>query len=244
MMMTSKKSKLASLICLLVTSMAIALSMFYFGYVRFNYVDISEFPVQGLDVSHHQGAIDWKKAKNSRFKFVFIKATEGGDFVDPKLNYNRGNASKNGFLVGAYHFFTFRKPGAEQARNFIAAVPNDKKSLPPVIDLEFMGNSETRLSREELRKELSDFIGIVEARYNKKPILYTTYEFYEFYLEGYSDRYLIWIRDIFKKPDFINWTFWQYANRARIEGIEQYVDLNVFNGSEDEFNNLFHGNDN
>ncbi len=243
--MTALKQRTV-LILIIITALltAIAAALFYYGWLRFNYVSFDEFPVQGLDVSHHQGKIDWEKVKNTGFKFVFIKATEGGSFVDPRFRYNRENAGKNGLIVGAYHYFTFRKTGAEQAKNFIATVPYDNTSLPPVVDLEFMGNSGNRLTRQALHRELSDFIGIVEKKYRKRPVLYSTYEFYDYYLAGAFKDHPLWIRDIFKRPGLIdkrNWTFWQYANRARVDGIPNYVDLNVFNGNEEKFT-VFPGN--
>ncbi len=240
-MRTKINKYLIILTCFFLLSTIVFLLLFYYGYLRFNYVNLVRFPIQGLDVSHHQGKIEWNKLDISKFKFVFIKSTEGGNLVDPKFQFNWINAHNNGFFVGAYHFFTFKKSGMEQAHNFINTVPNNIKSLPPVVDLEFMGNSKIKLSKSKLFNELSNFINIVEKQYHKKPILYSTYEFYEYYLIGHFNNYPIWIRDIFKKPKLIdnrNWTFWQYANRARIPWIENYVDLNVFNGNEDEFINF------
>ena len=233
--------KILFLVSCILASSAVVGFLFYFGYLRFNYVDVAEFPVQGLDVSHHQGSIDWEKVGRGNFRFAFIKATEGGSHVDSRFRFNWVNARKNGLCVGAYHFFTFKKSGREQARNFVAAVPRDNASLPPVVDLEFMGNGGNRLSGKELLVRLSDFLHVVENHYHKKPILYTTHEFYEYYLAGRFTEYPLWVRDIFRRPRLIDgrtWSFWQYANRARVNGIKKYVDLNAFNGSEREFHKL------
>ena len=65
---------------------------FQWGFLRFNYPDQTVYPVQGLDVSHHQGEIDWQainaQADQPKYRFVFIKATEGGDFKDPRFVRN------------------------------------------------------------------------------------------------------------------------------------------------------------
>jgi len=212
--------------------------LFLHGYLRFNYVSFKRFPIQGLDVSHHQGHIKWNELQNSNYKFVFIKATEGADFVDPKFHYNWENARKNGFYVGAYHFFTLNKTGVDQANNFANTVPFNSKSLPPVIDLEFMGNNKNHFSKLELVNELNAFITIIEKKYHKKPVLYSTYEFYDYYLFENYNNYTIWIRDIFREPELSDnkqWTFWQYTNRARIEGIQNFVDLNAFHGGMEDF---------
>jgi lysozyme len=226
---------------LIALSIIFVLLLFYFGYIRFNYVGFERFPVQGLDVSHHQGRINWNVLRKGTYRFVYIKATEGAGFVDPQFSQNREAAIRNGFFVGAYHFFTMNKTGEKQALNFTRIVPRDAYALPPVIDLEFMGNSERHFSKSELVKELNIYISIIEKVYLKKPVLYSTYEFYDFYLSGSFDAYPIWIRDIFHEPKLIAkrpWTFWQYANRAKVEGIETFVDLNVFNGTMDDMRKL------
>src|SRR3990172_4519727 len=94
------------------------------------------YPVVGIDVSNHQGVIDWPKVRASGIAFAYIKATEGGDFRDKSFERNWQDSAKAGMPRGAYHFFTACKSGAEQAGNFIAAVPRESGSLPPVIDVE------------------------------------------------------------------------------------------------------------
>lgn len=215
---------------------------FYTGYLRFNYPSYKDFPIQGIDVSHHQKNITWKKINKEKVKFVYVKATEGGDFKDKNFVYNWSEAKKNNFVVGAYHFFTFCKSGKEQAQNFIETVPKHKEDLPPVIDLEFGGNCKLLKSSEELMAEIDTIELILFKHYQKKTILYVTEEFYNKFLVG---KYLdnpIWFRDIYKRPQIIDnrkWLIWQYANRGHLEGIETYVDLNVFNGTEKEFKELF-----
>lgn len=220
---------------LLIAAMAVILALAYGSYTlglwRVHYPALNEFPVHGLDVSHHQGEIRWDEIPKDRFGFVFIKATEGGDFKDTKFLQNWRDARRAGFKVGAYHFFTLCKPGFEQAKNFMQTVPREPKALPPVIDLEYVGNCSKRPTREEFIKELDTYNRLVYAHYRQKPIIYTTYEFYRDYLDGtpYQD-YAIWIRDIWTKPKpeaFSNLRFWQYADNARIAGIDVPVDLNV-----------------
>lgn len=80
-------------------------------------------------------------------------------------------------------------------------------------------------------------IDLLTKKYNKTPILYVTYDTYNTFVKGYFDDCNIWIRDIIKPPkleDERKWTFWQYSNRGRIKGIGTYVDINVFNGTEED----------
>jgi len=215
--------------------------LIYRGYIRFNYPSSTEFPIQGIDVSNHQKEIEWNKINKNDVRFVFIKATEGGDFKDKKFEFNWKESKKNKFDVGAYHFFTFCKSGREQAKNFIETVPVEKGSLPPVIDLEFVGNCKIKKNKEEILAEVDTLQQLLQQNYLKKPIFYVTEDFYnEFLVDKFSDN-PIWFRDIYKKPNLKGnrkWLFWQFGNRGHLKGIDTYVDLNVFNGNENEFKKL------
>src|SRR5690348_13539944 len=136
---------------------AVVIALGYLYYANFA-PEGSHYPVRGIDVSHHQGPIDWPRVARSGISFAFLKATEGGTHVDENFRENFEEARAAGVAVGAYHFFTFCKSGAEQAANFIAAVPHEAKTLPPVVDIEFGGNCATRPSVDELAKELGDFL--------------------------------------------------------------------------------------
>jgi lysozyme len=232
---------LTTVILSLLLLLTIIALLFYFGILRFNYPSHEEFPVHGLDISHHQKKISWSKIDKNTYAFIFIKATEGGNYVDENYRENITGAKRAGFSVGAYHFFTFRKKGIQQAENFINTVSPKDIDLPPVIDLEYIGNSTDRKSRDALKRELLAYISRIESAYGQKPILYTTYEFYDYYLKGNFYQYPLWIRDIFKRPSdskINSWLFWQYSNRGNVTGIEEFVDLNVFHGNRNQFQEL------
>ncbi|PSB01432.1 lysozyme [Merismopedia glauca CCAP 1448/3] len=215
--------------------------LFYFGIVRANYVSRDRFPIQGIDVSNHQGKIDWLQVKKQGVDFVYIKATEGGDFRDTQFLNNWQSAEQVGITRGAYHFFTFCKNGREQANNFIQTVPKSKGTLPPVIDLEFGGNCRLRSTKSGVVTELKQFMDIVEKTYHQKPIVYATQSAYDTFMSGNFPEHQIWIRDIWQQPtlkDRRNWTFWQYGNRGSIKGINGFVDLNVFDGNQKQFKRL------
>jgi lysozyme len=200
--------------------------------------DSTKYPIQGIDISHHQGTIDWQALKQEgNIQFVFMKATEGGDFKDSKFQYNWKAAKEFGIRRGAYHFYSFCKSGAEQAANFIASVPVDKNALPPVVDLEFLGSCKKRPPVQEAIKELQIFLDLLEKQYGKRPILYTTYTFYGVYLKEDLTSYDLWIRDTQKEPILENrpWKFWQFSNRGTRKGIKGRVDLNVFHSTSQAF---------
>src|SRR5687768_6999295 len=135
-----------------------------------------EFPVQGIDVSHHQGVVDWHRLPAQGVDFAYIKATEGEDHRDRLFAANWAAAGASGIRRGAYHFFTLCRPGAAQAANFIAAVPAEADALPPAVDLEYGGNCAARPARAALLRELKAFIGAVERQSGKRAILYLTEE--------------------------------------------------------------------
>ena len=192
--------------------------------------DRARYPVRGIDVSHHQGAIDWRAVASDDVAFAYLKASEGGDHRDRRYAQNRRDARAAGLAVGAYHFFTWCKPGAEQARNFIDAVPRDADALPPALDLEFGGNCGRSPSGAELRRELDAYLTAVEAAYGKPVLLYVTPEFLAAH-RGDLPPHALWRRSIVRLPDAgTPWAFWQYHNRGRVRGIAGPVDLNVFEG--------------
>lgn len=217
---------------------SVLIASIYFGYLRFNYPSEKEYPIKGIDISHHQNKIDWKLVKEQKIQFAFIKATEGGDFIDKRFNENWREAKTNGIDVGAYHFFTFCRDPKEQANNVINVVPKTGNSLPPVIDLEFGGNCNLSKSKDSLLSDIKIFEEIIHKHYGKKPILYITQEFYNKFLLDELKENPIWVRDIYKKPELIDkraWILWQYGNRGHLKGIDMYVDLNVFNGNQKEY---------
>ena len=239
-----KKSKKAwavaavALALLLVAAAVVTALLYYEGYIWFNEPSREEYPVRGIDASEHQGAVDWSRVLQAGYGFAFIKATEGLDHVDSRFYENWEQAGAAGMTRGAYHFFTFRSPGLDQARNFIANVPVEVGCLPPAVDIELGGNSADVPDRESFRRELDDFLGEVEATYGRKPILYVNDESYERFIMGAYEEYPVWNADVFWSPglaDGRSWLFWQYSPRGRVDGIAGFVDLDVFNGTPEEF---------
>ncbi|CDX18964.1 Glycoside hydrolase family 25 [Mesorhizobium sp. ORS 3324] len=200
--------------------------------------DRTEFPLRGIDVSHHQGKIDWQRVAADDVAFAIIKATEGGDHVDDTFATNLREARAAGLAVGAYHFFTFCRPGADQAKNFLSTVPRGEPLLPPVVDIEFHGNCPRRPSPDELSAELLAFLGPVEAAYGKPAIIYITDEAAPTYSAHIAIRQR-WLRAVAMPPKDDDWVYWQYLDKGRVDGIEGDVDLNVLKGGPARLTELF-----
>ncbi len=193
------------------------------------------YSIRGIDVSHHQGTIDWEKLSHAKMgnepiSFVFIKATEGKSLLDENFNDNFYQAREYGFTRGAYHYFHPEMTAKEQARFFLRQVHLEEGDLPPVLDIETTG----KLTPAQLRKEALTWLRIVERQYGVKPILYTYYKFKTGYLNTPEfDEYPYWIAHYYVNELGFKgkWKFWQHTDRGRLEGIRGYVDLNIYNGS-------------
>jgi lysozyme len=219
-------------------------AFYYFGVVRFSYPDSKAFPVRGIDVSHHQGRIEWNHLPAQGIRFAYLKASEGADWSDPLFAKNLAAAPSDDFLLGAYHYFTFCASGSAQAANFIRNVPLARQlKLPPAVDVEYVGNCAARPSREAFARELRTFLLKIEARYHVTPVLYTTKNFYTDYLSGDDfATYPLWARDIFGEPSWVSGRpviFHQFADNARMAGVTGPVDLNVYVGSQKQFDARF-----
>lgn len=201
------------------------------------------YQIKGIDVSHHQGDIDWNEVKKQNVYFCFIKATEGINFVDKKFEYNYKEAKKNKILVGAYHYYRFNRNNNLQFKNFTKSVHKGSIDFPPVIDVEYFGNEKLRdlRNKEKFIKDLKSFQSMIENFYGKKPIIYTDVKFYNDLIKGKIDN-LIWISDLrTEEIDYIDssqWIFWQYSFLGKKNGIKKHVDLNVFNGDLEKLNQL------
>jgi lysozyme len=187
--------------------------------------------VQGVDVSWHQGAIDWRALAIDNVSFAYIKASEGADHVDPRFAENWERAGAAGLYRGAYHFFTLCQPGARQAANFIAIVPRADGALPHALDMEHMGPCREGPTMPDVIAEARVFLDHVEAHYGARPIIYTTREFHDAHLaELTGERF--WIRSIAAPPAFRqdDWVIWQHHNRGHKRGVSGPIDLNAFRG--------------
>lgn len=194
------------------------------------------YAVHGIDISRWQGMVDWPTARANGVNFAFLKATEGGDLVDPLFATNRRAARAAGVPVGAYHFWYHCRPAAEQARWFIHNVP--RGGLPPVLDMEWTPHSPTcriRPPAARVRAEARVFLDLLERHYGQRPIIYSPVDFYRDNEMWKLGAYEFWLRSVAGHPQDVfagrHWTFWQYSGTGLVPGITGKVDLNVFEGS-------------
>lgn len=182
----------------------------------------------GIDVSAHQGTIEWRAVASNDITFAYIKATEGGDFVDDRFDTNWTEAGEAGLKRGAYHFFTLCRPGDEQAQNFLRVASPDRQALPPAVDLELAGNCSARPQRNEVYSELRTFLEMVEEAWGGATVLYVGNDWEGLYpVKEWLGRPL-WLRRFLLRPHE-QWHIWQLHGYANVTGVEGGVDLNVMN---------------
>jgi GH25 family lysozyme M1 (1,4-beta-N-acetylmuramidase) len=202
--------------------------------------------VPGIDVSYWNAGIDWPKVRATGQRFVFAKASEGSSYSDPTFDDNWRGAKSAGLLRGAYHFFRCNIDPKKQATRFIDYVQsmNDNGELPPVLDLETNDGQ----TKDKIIERAKTWLDLVETAFGKKPIIYSGQYFLQDYfseagggppawakdhplwLAQYPNQYIPGMRPSLPRGWF-KWTFWQYSDKGRVNGINARVDLNVFNGS-------------
>ncbi|WP_331376814.1 glycoside hydrolase family 25 protein [Sinorhizobium chiapasense] len=197
--------------------------------------------VHGVDVSRWQGDINWAKLRTQGANFAYIKATDGGDHLDPMFKKNWRRAKEAGLKRGAYHFFYWCRTAGEQADWFIRNVPREAGALPPVIDVEWNGESscKRRPSRERVLEKMQVFMDKLERYYGQRPIIYTAPDFYRDNLKGAFPNHPFWLRSVAAHPSKVypgrKWLFWQYSGSGLSHGVDGRIDLNVFHGSENDW---------
>ena len=186
----------------------------------------------GIDVARYQGDIDWQEVSKEKILFVYIKATEGKTYTDPKFHQNIKGAQKAGLMVGAYHFFRMTSGAREQFNHFYSQVSKYKMDLIPMIDVE-VPSKEVK-SIKQVQDSLDVFINLVTQKYGKKPMIYGTQSSYNTYCAPklkYNNLHLYIGRYGHNAPEIEgegSYTIWQYSENGKINGIPKAVDLARF----------------
>ncbi len=183
--------------------------------------------IQGIDVSHHQGKIDWNEVQkhNPDLLFVYVKSTEGKTLIDPMFLVNAKGASAQGFKIGAFHYFRMTSSPKEQFRNFKEQMDRVRLDLIPMVDVEEADG----MSRKEVQKNLKVLLELLEKEYGKKPMIYGTNRSYNALCAPEFNDYPLYIGRYGKNKPVVtgpsHYTIWQYTDKGRIQGIQKQVDL-------------------
>src|SRR4030095_10872290 len=183
--------------------------------------------------------------------FIVVKATQGKTLVDNMFDKNFKEAKKNGYTVGAYHFYSQAADPESQAENFIQHVPLEKGDLMPVLDIErnclnnCAATPDFLRPKKEVIEDIKTFIKIIEEHYNTKVIIYTGEAFYADNLQEEFKNEFFWIASYSKKiPKCFSLGIidphtnpctssmkgcWQYSQNGQMKGIAGNVDINYMN---------------
>jgi lysozyme len=182
--------------------------------------------IKGIDVSHHNGAINWAKVKADGVAFAFIKATQGTAYS--KVDYFRTNVPKAlaaGVHVGAYHYATFSNvaEAVKEANYFYSVVKEFKLTYPLVLDLE---ENKKSASRKQLTAAANAFMDVLKAK-GYRVMLYTSKGFLDYEMDKIT---LIdcplWIARYYKVLGMTA-DIWQHTDSGKVNGIVGNVDMNI-----------------
>ena len=200
------------------------------GVIPWGSVDANNTKVDGIDVSHHNGKIDWAAVgSNKRIKFVYVKATEGATWRDKRFASNVSDARSAGIHVGAYHFFSSKSSPEAQFENFRAYTSGNDLDLIPVIDVEWQGMK--GIDKSTICDKVMRIATLMEKHYGRKPMIYTSEDIYDNYLYPEASTYYLWISNLSRRPILKGNAcadIWQFSERGYVDGAPTHIDLDRF----------------
>lgn len=186
-------------------------------------------PLQGIDVSHFQGTIDWARVSGAGMRFAYAKATEGITYVDPAFAANAAGASAQGLPFGGYHFFRPNDDPVRQAEHFLKNVTVGSGSLPPALDVEVAAASGI-----DLAADVAAWVAHVAEATGCTPLVYANRTFWERALAADAGASRVWLAEYaaeVRLPGGVrSWVIWQHSDKGRVPGIDGTVDLDRFGG--------------
>lgn len=228
MNLSSKKRCIILDMAMLALSASLILYMFSRSPKMHTDVDRTVYPVKGVDISAHNGKVDFHQVAADSVVFVMLKATEGTDFCDANFSSNYAAAMEAGLLVGAYHFFRFNSPGRVQARHFIESVRGRPLDFPLAIDVEKWGNP-AAYDVDSVRVQLAAMLDeLRDSGY--QVMLYTNRHGYETFIRDHFPDVPLWLCSLSRPPTPHEWQLWQHSHQGKVRGVPTPVDLNTFNG--------------
>ncbi|MDE5969037.1 MAG: hypothetical protein K2G64_08030 [Muribaculaceae bacterium] len=189
--------------------------------------DPEVYTVKGIDVSAHQGEVDFERVAADGVDFVILKATEGTDFKDSRFIDNYREARRAGLKVGAYHFFRFDTDGRMQAINLLHSVRNRRLDFPVIIDVEEWGNPDA-IDTAEIIGRLRSLLRHLQIN-GIEAMIYTNKDGYERFIRDNFAEFPLWIATMTDPEPELGWALWQYSHKGTVDGVEGKVDLNTVN---------------
>lgn len=192
-------------------------------------VDRNTFPSRGIDISAHNGDIDFETIATQGIEFVYMKASEGATWRDSRFADNYSKARKAGLNVGVYHFFRFDVPGWRQSVNILRTIEGRPISMPIAIDVEEWGNPPDHTT-EEIVANLRSMVELLRQN-GREPIIYTNKNGYYRFIHNRFDDVGLWICSFTTPPvsEPHRWVLWQHSHKGHLKGIQGDVSFDTFN---------------
>ena len=185
----------------------------------------------GVDVTHHQGEIDWASTAASSVKFVYVRAGDGLA-PDTRFTSNWAGAAGAGVLRGAYQSLRPSQDPVAQAEAFLAALESNPlldDDLPPAVMIASDGSSSAKI-----KSSLATWISVVEAA-TKRRVLIKTNAFVGSPLGDAFEQHPLWVMNYTQSPSlpagWDDWSFWQYTDSGSFDGLELPANGSRFNGT-------------
>lgn len=190
--------------------------------------DLADYPVQGVDVSAVQGAIDWPHVRADRADFAYLTATAGAA-RDPAFAANWAATRAAGLRRGALHRWSLCMAAEGQATAFLATVPRDADALPAALSLAFDPDCARRPDRAALIAGLKRFVAAVETHLGKPMVIKISSDFEEAYTVTPEIDRTLWTVGNGLAPEYgaRPWVMWQASDMHRVNGIDAPVNWNV-----------------
>lgn len=208
------------------------ISFFSLTYCSYAFGPSDDKLYNGIDVSTWQGTINFREVKEDGIEVVYIKATQGSDYIDPYFERNYREAKENNLKIGLYHFLTARN--TEEARDeadfFSSVISKKQVDCRLAMDFEVFG----RLDRTEINEISKAFLERVEEKTGKEMVIYSdSSNARDVFDEELARKYPIWVAEYGAREPFYNgkwqdWVGFQYADNGRIRGIEGFVDKDYY----------------
>ena len=200
--------------------------------------------VNGIDVSSHQGNVDWAGQYNAGKRFAYVKATEGTSYINPYFGQQYNGSYNIGMIRGAYHFaLPNSSSGAAQANYFVdhgGGWSADGKTLPGALDAEYNPYGATCYGKSQsaMAAWIRDFHDTYHARTGRWPVIYTSTSWWSQCVGtagNFSSTVPLWVARYSSSVGTLPYawgfyTFWQYSSSP--------IDQNVFNGAYDRLQAL------
>lgn len=189
----------------------------------------------GIDVSHHQGKIDWAKVRESGVEFAIIRVgyrgqTSGGIYEDAYFKTNMKGAIANGIKVGAYFYSTAinETEALEEAAWVVKKIAPYSITYPVVYDFEdFNSKRCVNVGGAEATKNANAFLNYIKSN-GYEPMMYANKNDITKRMSRSSFSCKFWLAHYTSQTDYTgNVNMWQYTSKGTVPGISGWVDMNI-----------------